>query len=120
MFFNSIYNNFLALIELPTPKLENVPTVSRQRNLLKTKSMHKKATKITYSNNKIKKIRGKYCICINNILWNMPGVILFDRTADFPVKYKSFFDTGMGYLCAPLTTEKDYMHLTSYYTTLYF
>lgn len=60
MFLNSIYYNSLALIELPTPKLENVPTVSRQRNLLKTKSMHKKQIKL--HNNKIKKIRGKYCI----------------------------------------------------------
>lgn len=50
----------------------------------------------------------------------MPGVILFDRTADFPVKDKSFFDTGMGFLFAPISTENYYMHLTSYYITLYF
>lgn len=50
----------------------------------------------------------------------MPGVILFDKAADFPVKYKFSFDTGMIFLCVPASTENYYMHLTSYYTTLYF
>lgn len=36
----------------------------------------------------------------------MPGVILFDRTADFPVKYKSFFDTGMGFFMCPCLNRK--------------